>query len=784
MISLAQFAKLFKNESDLREKLAVLFRKMPQTQGVRITHGTVERGKDIVFHSKDALGGWLLNACVVKNSQITGSVESNRGAKTVLFQAEQALDTPLVGDNGVDLYASTVYVITPHECSQAAMLSIQGKLAQRRGQVQFLCGTRLLELFEQYSPETLIFDSTFLGTYVLQLQKKLRSIDPIRFLMQNHDLVASGLKSFESVYVRQNFMKTVSRFEAHLMLTTTFPQMTETLDRPGFQEIFARAQFLLSLISDGQLWEEGEEEKGKIAADSLLVTLRELKDQFDTRFEVANRTARPRQYVAATGRGPEVEIDASVSKKFTLAVDATEKIIKTVLRRMNEANIWALQSKDILNELGTPEFLNYCRIEELVNLHPTAFRRTDRSIRTLGAGLLSSTSAPLLITAAAGYGKTSFCKWHVLENIKLLEEKQTDIVPFYVPLHQHATQALGSCEETFLQDPELVQLLKDLNAEGKRMRIFLDGLDEVTTGIQQRDLMVLAQKLSASYSNLQVIVTARNHVSGPWLRWLSRIDLAELTGLQSRELVAKWLGQDSEDFTQFYDQLERARTLEPLSRIPLLCTLVIAVFKRSGALPATRASLYEVFVELMCGGWDLAKNIRRTLRFGVSQKKDVLTRLAGILHLDGRREATEHDFKVAVGDVAMSANNSWRDMLDEILEDSLVTRVGENITFSHLSFQEYLAAKDLSDPSGRRQAFALREYIRGREWWAEVLAFYLSSSARADEMEQWVSREFKKTKSRSPDYSRRMNFLTESIRSSSEGWVPREHQFNFEFLSD
>jgi predicted NACHT family NTPase len=44
--------------------------------------------------------------------------------------------------------------------------------------------------------------------------------------------------------------------------------------------------------------------------------------------------------------------------------------------------------------------------------------------------------------------------------------------------------------------------------------------------------------------------------------------------------------------------------------------------------------------------------------------------------------------------------------------------------FSHLSFQEFLAAKDLADPTGRKQASALRRYMLGDDWWKEVLIFY------------------------------------------------------------
>ena len=70
-----RFAESFRNEAELRERLATLFSKFSNIQGVEVPHGPQEYGKDIVFYSQDAIGDWILNACVVKNAKITGAAE-------------------------------------------------------------------------------------------------------------------------------------------------------------------------------------------------------------------------------------------------------------------------------------------------------------------------------------------------------------------------------------------------------------------------------------------------------------------------------------------------------------------------------------------------------------------------------------------------------------------------------------------------------------------------------------------------------------------------------------
>ena len=77
-----RFARAFKTEKELREHLETLFRKMGRLE-VRITHGTSERGKDIVFYGPSGLDDHSLYACVVKNDRIVGDVTSPTAAQVV-----------------------------------------------------------------------------------------------------------------------------------------------------------------------------------------------------------------------------------------------------------------------------------------------------------------------------------------------------------------------------------------------------------------------------------------------------------------------------------------------------------------------------------------------------------------------------------------------------------------------------------------------------------------------------------------------------------------------------
>lgn len=81
-------------------------------------------------------------------------------------------------------------------------------------------------------------------------------------------------------------------------------------------------------------------------------------------------------------------------------------------------------------------------------------------------------------------------------------------------------------------------------------------------------------------------------------------------------------------------------------------------------------------------------------------------------------------------------SNPEERLLSEILQDGLLVDTGAGVRFSHLSFQEYLAAEFLvmGDPSGDRVKLALKQFYSGEDWWKEVpyLLCYEHFESRGD----------------------------------------------------
>lgn len=825
---LHRFADAFKSEDDLRKHLAMLLNKMPHTQGVQITHGAQEYGKDIIFYAPDGFDNWQLNACVVKKTKITGSVDDNEGARTVFFQAEQALDTPFVNGRGEKERVSKVFIISPFDCPPSTIHSIQGKLERNFGKIEFLCGSMLFEKFSKHWPEFVIFESTLLGTYVAALQQTFDQSDPISFLASQHYIFSGADKTIRNVYVRQGFKISLQEFE-FLVEPPHFNILDTTVSSRDVDSLREQISFLINLLRHMQVWENPNPDAVLKIIEFLIGCSTDLKDAWEqlekeqrereqqernqlwrerdkakmgsadrTRIErerleelerTANKAKKDRgESITNQPKSQDKESQSALTRfaklpKTVLMLEALEAL-KTFKTRVHNANDFVRRTLNEPINLHSEEYLNYLRVREVARLAPTAFRKlSEVTHKHFAETLLDEVRDPMLITAPAGYGKTSFCKWNTLNDVQGLVDKSATTIPVYVPLHQLATANVTTCEGAFFRSPEVSQLISRARENGQRVRIYLDGLDEVTTIEQQERLMRLAEQLQSRYASVQVVVTGRDYVGGPWLRWLSRVHLSELNDEQVHQLVANWLGNNPADEADFEKQLSRTRTLKPLMYIPLLGTLTIAVFKKIKSLPENKVKLYEMFVELMCGGWDLAKNVRRETDFGSQGKLGVLTRLAGLLHSAQKREATEEDIRAAVSQTMTSFLDQWRALLDELVEDGLLIRVGFNsLAFCHLSFQEYLAASELTDPNGNRQQQIIRHFLAGDNWWREVLAFYISMSKRPDETEFWIRRattDVAAHSTRASDLQQRFEFLLNALESAWPAWASNKKRFKW-----
>jgi hypothetical protein len=764
------FAREFKTEAHLRKVIADLFRKMGHT-GVRITHGPNEKGKDIIFYSEGPLGERRLFACVVKNESITGQADDHtRGAPTlvhriqgVLNQIESAFGEPLPNGRGAEEWVDCVYVISPYECTSPTIESVKTRL-QRGGQISFKCGSELLDLFAKHWREFLWFESTILLSYLSALRKGLEEDYALATLILQKSYMATSPGSLSDLYVEPMFHRELRQFKVANVGSLDLGVLAGHRTLEEVTEAARSARRLSELLRTAPVWAQQPDATAQVAEEIRLVGVKtsELwqaayrKYIAQLRDDARQKQARATHTFASSGAFTNADIivpsqnEASVellpsidvvAHARTVQQKAGEAVLELRNRTSIASNFSSTSFSSSISALESAGFLTYCQIAEAARLAPQAFDCGPSTFQLLfDEELLDRFSGSLLVTAPAGFGKTTFCRWHAIRDANRLVQRQAAVLPVYRTLHPLSRGPLRTFEEAFFPTDDLKTLIKQ-QAAGQspfeRIRLYLDGLDEVTSFERQQEIVSLAEQVAIQWPFVQIILTARDHVSGRSLRWLPRIRLSKLSDTKIRLLAQRWLEADRVD--SFFERLQEGGNLVELMRIPLLATLILAVYSKTGSVPPNKTNLYTLFVELLCGGWDFYKSIqRRSSSFGVRDKEVVLGRLAGILQNEEKRDATDSDFRSALKNSISARVSDWEEFLEDIVEDGLLVRVGTALTFSHLSFQEFLAARDLRDHMGSRPKQALSWYLNGKDWWREVLAFYVTLSDRPGETDEWL----------------------------------------------
>lgn len=739
----------FSSEALLQQAIAGLLTRLPGVTGVQILQSTQELGKDIVFYINGGFGESMLCACVVKNTKITGVVGKPGGARTILFQAEQAFDSAHTDSFGRDVKVERVYVVTPFELPPATIASVSGRLKERAGQVRFIGASQLFDLFKKYWPDYFADEAAAIEKHLGQVRKLLVRESPLPALAFQYNLGSVAAK-FMRVYVTQAFHRDINAYAAGSLLTSSLPNpevLRRKISKRGVQEIqsaLAAYDHALSYLQEWGLCPAACDQEG--LKKSLEELIEEIRSDMRRRLEktkVGYAAASPKLAIALFDAPRlEAKLRRQTEQRLRCATPLEDRLNKL-------SQLVSSKKLDWLTSLTDKRFMSACLLNDCAQAAPERiFSHVNKRLRVkYPKDILDRWGRSLLIVGAAGYGKTSFCRWHALQDAERFNVGGSDIIPVYIPLHQLSRKSLGSFEEVCLRaGGQSALIVKSREDTPSRVRLYLDGLDEIASPARRREVIRMIRGGAARHPSYQVVITSRDYIYGPWLNWLPKIYLSEFGDAEITEFLDKWLGKGTDINKRFYLQLKQLPALGGLMRIPLLATLVVMVFRQTARLPESKTRLYEIFVDLLSGGWDMTKGILRGSKFGQRIKIVILSSLAGRLHELRRREFADDDLKKAIqSSVSAVMLKEWRTLRDEFIADGLINLNGDVLQFPHLSFQEFLAAKDLiGTPHSQRVSEALDRYLRGEDWWKDVLKFYLGLASNSQEIADWLSHQIRR----------------------------------------
>jgi hypothetical protein len=283
----------------------------------------------------------------------------------------------------------------------------------------------------------------------------------------------------------------------------------------------------------------------------------------------------------------------------------------------------------------------------------------------------------------------------------------------------------------------------DRQLDRGRCLILLDGLDEVARDEERRIVVDWVVRQINTYADTHFVVTSRPHgFPGPLIPQADVLQVRTFTPEQVQLFLNRWYFATELHATgaTSKDQLRAVRivaresadrliallrahpALHDLTVNPLLLTMIATVHRYRGALPGSRADLYGEICQVLLSRRIQAKDLPEVLPWPAKQK--LLGTLAYQMMRDDAIEWPASQVAKILKPQLDRLPESLTDeaFLDDIERNGLLIRPTEGLySFSHKTFQEYLAAQHIS--ANPRLAKSLADTVNST-WWRETILLY------------------------------------------------------------
>ncbi|MDZ8240177.1 MAG: NACHT domain-containing protein [Nostoc sp. ChiQUE01a] len=338
----------------------------------------------------------------------------------------------------------------------------------------------------------------------------------------------------------------------------------------------------------------------------------------------------------------------------------------------------------------------------------------------------------LMVLGKPGAGKTTFLKYLAIQCIE--GKFQANRVPLFITLKDFAeapkkvdllefiAQQLSSCGVTHSS-----VTVDKLFRQGKAL-VLLDGLDEVREEDTKRVLRQIREFSDYFYTN-QFVITCRIAAKEYTFESFIEVEMADFDEKQIAIFAQNWFQlSDPVKCERFIQKLKENKPIQELASSPLLLTLLCLVFGDSGDFPANRSELYKEGLDVLLKKWDAKRNIERDQVYknlSLQRKEDLLSQVALANFKQKDYFFKQKSVEEYIANFIRNLRNADTDpealRLDseavlksiEAQHGLLVERAKGIYSFSHLTFHEYFAAREIVANSAYE---TLIEHITEKRW--------------------------------------------------------------------
>lgn len=337
---------------------------------------------------------------------------------------------------------------------------------------------------------------------------------------------------------------------------------------------------------------------------------------------------------------------------------------------------------------------------------------------------IAKTTSQLMLRGGPGAGKTTFLKKVGIEALKPINESKYnhDCIPVFIELKRLISKKID-LEKLIREQFEACEMPDEFDftrtaLETGNFLILLDGMDEIPYENIQNALPKI-KFFAQKYPRNRYIATCREGANYyEFLNTFTDIYIADFTNQQIDIFVRYWFQRDSASEQDPYEKeqnLARQNTflwmlktaknpaIKELARNPLLLTLLCLFYQECNSLPNNRINLFNQALDLFVNKWFATKKVQPNPILGKELDPTIEKVMLSEVAYKGlkansfffsNRELIE-SFEAYMESNPNVPNLDGQEVLKaiKILQGILVGQTSDHCSFSHVTFQEYLAAQ-------------------------------------------------------------------------------------------
>lgn len=423
----------------------------------------------------------------------------------------------------------------------------------------------------------------------------------------------------------------------------------------------------------------------------------------------------------------------NASQKYIYKYIHRHGTLKVLLMRepINLDNIYT--SVVLLDHSGRKKLSNIEELEKSFRESPRQPYNYSSSHKHTGIKVMNETQF-LMVLGAPGSGKTTFLRKMGLEALKSTQGKfNFSCMPVFLELKRLTEQSVDIKqlivnELTVCGFPNPDRCTQNALDQGKLL-ILLDGLDEVPTN-KQHDVITVIQDFVDQYDKNRYVASCRVAAYRNNFRRFTDVVIAEFGDGQIERYIHNWF-RSEEDLKsgiakRYWQllQLPENQAAKELAHTPLLLTFLCLVYDRSQTISNNRSNLYRKALRILLEEWAAEKRIlQEEIYQGLSvELEEILLTEIAFERFEQNRFFMHQDYLVQkIREFLTSNLNAPQHLSGEkvlnaiaIQQGILVEQAETIFSFSHLTLQEYLAAKYIVDH--QKVDLLIHQHVIDRNW--------------------------------------------------------------------